>query len=510
MQREDDFLRVDNTGRTWQRYCGFLDISIEEFMQIQRSLLHDQLELIANSPLTGKLTGKIPNNLGEFRSVVPLTTYDDYTYYLNNSNEASLNVKPAYWIFTSWTRGTYKWIPWTPHFDKVSCQHLISALIIAAATRKGEVNLRPKDKMLLTMPPRPFASASLAFSMLECSSFQPILTLEEAERVTLNKKIEMEFYQALAKDIDFVICMSSILHRTTKEYVRLSSKIKPSWRLLFNLHPKVLFRLVCAFIKGRVGEGLIPKDLWSPKAIISWGTDTAIYQDEISQKWGKLLYHFYVTSEAGFLATQSWTRRGLTFFPDSAFLEFIPQDDGASQKTLLLDELEPGKKYELVVTSFYGMPLLRCRLGDLIRVVSLADDQAGINLPQITIEGRNDQVVDLHSIARLDTETISMAMNGLEVECKYWVACKEYDHGDPILRFYIELEENTDHLPDKINGRLKKIDKHYREAVYTMNNNPIRVTSLPKGSLQNSELNHQVNVSTSVIQQLNSIRQGGE
>jgi hypothetical protein len=495
--------------QTWQRYCGFLDISIEEFMQIQRSLLHDQLKLVADSPLTTKLTGEIPTNLEKFRSIVPLTTYDDYTDYLNNHNEASLNVKPAYWIFTSWTRGTYKWIPWAARFDKVSCQHLIAALIIASASRKGEVNLQPKDKMLLTIPPRPFASASLAFSMLQCSSFQPILSLDEAERVTLKKKIELEFNQALAKDIDFVICMSSILHRTTEEYIRLFSTIKPSWRLLFRMHINVLFRLVCAFIRGRVGNGLLPKDLWSPKAILSWGTETAIYQDELSERWGKSLYQFYVTSEAGFLATQSWTRRGLTFFPDSAFLEFIPQDDGASQKTLLLDELESGKLYELVVTSFYGMPFLRCRLGDLIRVVSLADDQAGINLPQITIEGRNDQVIDLHSIARLDTETISMAMNGSEVDCKYWVVCKEYDHGDPILRFYIELEENTDHLPDKIHRCLKTIDKHYREAVYTMKNNPIRVTSLPKGSLQHSNLNHQVNVSTSVLQQLNSIRRGG-
>lgn len=502
MQREDDFLRMGNMEQIWQRYCGFLDISIEEFMQIQKSLLHNQIELVANSPLTSKLTGGIPNNLREFRSVVPLTTYNDYTHYLNTGNRASLNVKPAYWICTSWTRDTYKWIPWTPHFDKVSCRHLITALIIASATRKGEVNLKPKDKMLLTLPPRPFASASLAFSMLQCSSFQPILALEEAERATLDKKIEMEFNQALVKDIDFVICMSSILHRTTKDYLRLSSMIKPSWRLLFKLHPKVLFRLVCASIKGRAKEGLIPKDLWSPKAIISWGTDTSIYQDELSQKWGKPLYQFYVTSEAGFLATQSWTRRGLTFFPDSAFLEFIPQDDGVSQETLLLDELELGKQYELVVTSFYGMPLLRCRLGDLIRVVSLADDKAGINLPQIIIEGRNDQVIDLYNIARMDEETISLAINSLEVDCKYWVACKEYDHGDPILHFYIELEENTDHLPEKIHRRLKSIDKHYREAVYTMKENPIRVTSLPKGSFQNNELNRHINVSTSVIQQL--------
>ena len=506
MLYEDKFLRAQNTEQIWQRYCGFLDLSIDEFMQIQKGLLLNQIELVADNPLAKKLVGRIPQSVEEFRSHVPLTTYDDYAPYLDNRNEESLAAKPAYWIYTSWKRGTFKWVPWTLRFDEVSCRDIITAFVIASATRRGEVNLQPNDRVLLTLPQRPFASASLAFSMLQRSSLQPILSLEEAGRATLNKKTEEEFHQALAKDVDFVVCMSSILHRTTAEYSRLFSMLKPSWHLLFKLHPKVLFRLLRASLKrgdkkGLIPKDLIPKDLWSPKAIISWGTDTSIYQDELSEKWGKPLYQFYGSSEAGFLATQSWRRRGLTFFPDSAFLEFIPKDDGASQEILTLDELKPGKQYELIITSFYGMPFLRYRSGDLIRVVSLADGEAGINLPQIVIEGRSDQVIDLFSIARLDEETISQAIDGLG-DCKDWVARKEYDHGEPILHIYIGLEGKADGLAEGIHRRLRAIDQHYREAVYTMRINPVRVTPLSKRSFQHNELDHHLNVSDSVIQQL--------
>lgn len=503
MRQEDWYFTELSNEEIWQRYCGFLDLAIDEFMEIQEHLLMEQLELAVDSSLGKNIMGdNRPKSLEEFRRVIPLSTYKDYVPYLDNYDDRFLAVKPAYWIHTSWTKGSYKWVPWTPRFDEVSCGDIIAAFILASATRKGEIRLKPNDKVLLTLPPRPFASASLALSMIQRSSLQPILSVEEAEEATLDKKIEREFHEALVKDIDFVICMSSILSHTTSEYTRLSSMIKPSWRLLLKLHRKVLFRLIRSFLMRRSVNGLFPKDLWSPKAIIGWGTDTSMYHDELLEKWGKPLYQFYACSEGGFLATQSWNRKGLVFFPDSAFLEFLPQDDAASPETLLLNELEPGKQYELVITSFYGMPFIRYRLGDLIRVVSLADDDAGIKLPQIAIDGRIDQIVDLFSIARLDEDTISQAIDDLNAECKGWVARKEYDHSEPVLHLYIELEGETDDLPHRIHRRLRAIDRHYREAVHTMKANPIRVTCLPKGSFQHNEWNHSLNVSDSVIQQL--------
>ena len=65
--------------RVWRKYCGFLDLSIQQFMTIQESLLLQQIEQAARCPLGEKLIGRrIPTSVDEFRRLVPLTTYEDY------------------------------------------------------------------------------------------------------------------------------------------------------------------------------------------------------------------------------------------------------------------------------------------------------------------------------------------------------------------------------------------------------------------------------------------------
>src|SRR5665811_1612640 len=88
--------------RIWKKYCGFLDISIEQFMAIQEALLLNQFTNLANCHLSQKIIGKkMPCSVEEFRNKVPLTTYDDYLPELNAGNEKALPEFPQYWAQTS-------------------------------------------------------------------------------------------------------------------------------------------------------------------------------------------------------------------------------------------------------------------------------------------------------------------------------------------------------------------------------------------------------------------------
>ena len=40
-----ELLRQGRRDEFWQRYCGFLDLSIDEFMTIQQRLLTEQLQM---------------------------------------------------------------------------------------------------------------------------------------------------------------------------------------------------------------------------------------------------------------------------------------------------------------------------------------------------------------------------------------------------------------------------------------------------------------------------------
>ena len=63
----------------WEEYCGFLTLTSEEFMSIQKRLLLEQIELWCSSGIGQSiLKGKCPHTIDEFREMVPLTTYEDY------------------------------------------------------------------------------------------------------------------------------------------------------------------------------------------------------------------------------------------------------------------------------------------------------------------------------------------------------------------------------------------------------------------------------------------------
>ena len=72
-------LKKHQYNEIWQQYCGFLDLSMEGYMKIQRRLMEEQIQLWSNCGLGQSiLKGKHPKNLEEFRKMVPLTEYEDY------------------------------------------------------------------------------------------------------------------------------------------------------------------------------------------------------------------------------------------------------------------------------------------------------------------------------------------------------------------------------------------------------------------------------------------------
>ena len=239
---------------------------------------------------------------------------------------------------------------------------------------------------------------------------------------------------------------------------------------------------------------MLPKDLWSFKGLACYGMDTSIYRDQVRYYWGKEPYEMYGATEAGTIATQAWNKKNMTFFPASCFFEFIPeeewlksQDDEAYRpSTVLLDEVKAGKRYEIIIASFHGMPFMRYRLGDLIKIVSLEDKEAGIRLPQMVFESRADGIIDIAGFARLDEKTIWQAIVNTGIKFEDWSARKEYEENQPILRLYIELKEELDgnRIAELIHQELVKINTDYSDLESMLGGRPVRVVVIPSGSFQ--------------------------
>src|SRR4030042_378810 len=114
-----ELFRQGRHEELWQMCCGFIDLSLEQFMATQRRLLLEQIELLKNCELGRKLMrGAMPETVEEFRERVPLTTYADYYPELPEYREDALPAKPILWQHSTGRSVEYglKLIPskWTP------------------------------------------------------------------------------------------------------------------------------------------------------------------------------------------------------------------------------------------------------------------------------------------------------------------------------------------------------------------------------------------------------------
>lgn len=100
--KASDLLNQGRREDLWQMCCGYLDLDIDGFMEIQERLLLKQLELLNNCALGKKLfRSKKPENMEEFRRLAPITTYKDYCPELLEKREETLPAKPIFWVHTA-------------------------------------------------------------------------------------------------------------------------------------------------------------------------------------------------------------------------------------------------------------------------------------------------------------------------------------------------------------------------------------------------------------------------
>ncbi|MEE9315585.1 MAG: GH3 auxin-responsive promoter family protein, partial [bacterium] len=316
--------------------------------------------------------------------------------------------------------------------------------------------------------------------------------LETMETMEFQARMQKAFQMALKSGVDVIGALGSVLVKVGEGFEGKRRKSKFSLSML-NL--QIMLRLLRAIWHSkREKRPILPKDLWPAKAIVTGGVDTSIYKQDIGRYWGSEPYEFYVCAEGCVVAAQTWARKGMVFMPDAIFIEFLPYEPGVEERenrpnkadTLLLNELEAGKSYEVVITQLYGMPLLRCRMKDVIKVVALADEETGVNLPHFIFQCRIGETINLGGLCDLDEKTIWQAITDTDIKCVEWSARKEYEQNQTFLRLYIELKESleADKIGRLIDKQLKIVDTDYRDLDYYLNLQPIRITMLSSGTFE--------------------------
>ena len=164
MANEAELFKQGRFDDLWQRCCGFIDLSLEEFMRIQRRLLLEQLEMLKKCEL-GRviMDGATPSTMDEFREQVPLTTYADYAPYLLKRRMDVLPRKPILWQYTSGKSGEYPymWAPVTARQLEEIQPLLFALLFFSSGNQRKELTLRENDTIFYGMAPPPYATGSM-------------------------------------------------------------------------------------------------------------------------------------------------------------------------------------------------------------------------------------------------------------------------------------------------------------------------------------------------------------
>lgn len=479
------FLEADARA-IWARYCGFLDLSLPDFMAIQEQMLRDQLAIVAGSPLLARFLPRAPGSMDEFRRTTPLTTWEDYQAVLGERREDALPVKPVAWAMTSGRNGTPKWIPYTAAFLDELAATSLAVVILACARYRGDVRARPGLRVLLNLPSPPYMTGLLMELLgprFGAEIIPPPDTYRDADFQT---KIKAGFAIALERGVDLLSSMTSVLIRMGESFTDGSGQI-PVGTLL--RRPRILARVAGGWLRATLaGRSMLPRDLWPLKGLACYGLDTSIYRERLVHYWGCEPFESYGSTETGVLAASSWRKRDLTFLPRTGFLEFLPFGapgtavDPASAVTL--DRVKPGERYEVVVTGFHGLPLLRYRLGDVVRFTAADDSDAGIRLPQAVFESRISDLIEIAGFARIDEKTFTRAIVESGVPVEDWSLRKEIEDGRPVLRLYAEFRCACDaaEATRRVRSRLCDLNKDYRDLERMLGVEPLQIVPLAPGS----------------------------
>lgn len=494
MERSYKLIEEGRKDELWDKHCSFLTLSRSEFRDIQKRLMEEQLALLGPSKIGGRFFGgTIPNSIEEFRKITPLTKYADYSDFFGDKNEEGLPVKPSFWARSSGHSADMvpKWIPYThPMYEHLS-DAVIGSMLMSSCTHPKDVRLERGDKFLMATAPTPYISGYVSRSAKDNMDVRFLPSLEEGEKMSYGERVAAGFKLAMQEGLDYFMGISVVLARMGEQFEHQSSSTKPSKELL---NPATLWRLLKAVVVSKIHKrNILPRDIWHLKGIMSGGTDIEIYKDRIEYYWGRKPLEGYACTEAGNLAMQAWNYKGMVFFPDTAFLEFIPFDDVQKNqkdpayplKTLLYDELEEGI-YELVISSFYGGGLVRYRVGDLMNVIANGDEETGSHLPQIKFYSRSDELIDLGSFLRLTETDIWKTIEATGLVYTDWVAQKHTNDKYPTLHLYIELAKPGSVSEERVQEMVRKSfsDRYsdYNDMKQILSTEPIYVSLLPGGA----------------------------
>lgn len=498
-------------------------------MQAQTKLLKKIIRKSKNSELGKKFGFADIKSIEDFRKNVPLTTYEDYAPLVdrmieNKENNLMYTGKNVRYCSSSGSVGKPKILPksiedlwkmqcigfscsvataahWVKKERNITMPSSMGPLVLILSGHKledgkqcngaGQVPLtylKPIMKYFCTSP------TSLLFpeheELLDTSYLQLRFALENRDVTYLGSLVVTllttmfdyleENWQMLCDDIEKGIINPS---------VKITPELYAEYSKMFKPNPERAAELRAEFEKGfdtPIAPRIWPKLVWAYGMV---GSTLQVYVDKLRKSIGDIPVHNmgYAAAEGYFAMPTELDVSDYVLLPHSVFFEFIPvgddeEDEEENVKTVLIDKLEIGKKYEVVVTNLSG--LYRYRLEDVVKVTRMHNNTPSVeflyrrNLSMnVANEKTTTQMVDY--AAKNAAEETGVKLAGYSFYSDYSTNPPRYcmltEPEEPVS------EEKRQQLIDALDEQFKAInEKYYKYRRWGMLNRPEVLILKPK------------------------------
>ena len=497
-----ELFRTNKKRILWNKYCSFLDLNIDEFMEIQNRLMNEQINSFSQSELGKAIIKDNIDDISEFKEYIPLTSYIDYADILLKKDNSYLPADSEIWIQTTWEGGTrpIKVAPYSRAMLDVFRDNIVSCLILSSSKSKGKFSFKYNDRMLYGLAPLPFLTGLVPYSLSECTDVKILPPVNEATNMSFSKRNALGFKMAMQEGVELFFGLGSVAYAVTQALT--NRKGKSSVKDLRKYKPKMIGRIIRAKIRcNKEKRDLEPKDLFNLKCFMIAGTDNRYYKDDLEKSWGIRPLELFAGTEPSLIGTETWNRNGMYFFPNTCFYEFVELDDvidnkinnTAITKTYLMNEVKENTNYELVISVLNGGAFMRYRTGDVYKCISLKDEENNINLPRFEYVDRVPWIIDIAGFSRFNEEEIANVILASNISVNDWYATKSLtDNNKPILNLYLEVEDDLDKeaIIDSLDKLFTEIDEDYDGLKKILGTNPLKVTFLKKNTIKEYKNTH--------------------
>lgn len=473
-------------------------------METQQKTLQTIMKKNKDCELGKKYDFASITTLKEFQDKVPLSTFEDYLPLINrmvDNNEENIitGSKVIRYCSSSGSVGIPKLQPKTGR-DLFNMQSMGFAATPACASRyfreQGIAKKLPAQRgpLLLSLNGHPLKNGMRCngAGQIPFTYLLPLIPFFSTTPMDIlfpedEENTDMSYFQLrfalVDRKVTYLGSMVITLMLTMFEYLEANwemicndiekGTIDPSIRCPESLrrkyekikpNPKRAAELRAEFEKGFDTDVPIAKRIW-PKVCWGYGmisSTLSVYVEKLHRYMGDMPMHNmgYAASEGYMAMPVTLNANDYVLLPRSIIYEFLPVDAPDGTRPLLMDELEVGKDYEIIVTNFSG--LYRYRILDIVRVTGKYN-----NTPKIEFLYRSNMGLNVTN-EKTTTQMLDYVANCIQKEFNISFRGYSYygdnDAAGELPRYMFLCDTDSD-IPTARKKELEEfIDKCFRDC----------------------------------------------